>query len=282
MLFSVLGGLIAGLNWMVVLPVAALLLFLRWRKASMIAWLFAWWFGIFLVLQFGFAVPIPGSVVKLYMGIVTGSLIAYVLTDQQRIRQITGPLTSFLVERRYLPAMMLVALAIPGLVAYKIYADMTRKPQAPNFARTVHPAPPDSIDVHGTSYGLGTADNPYRALEETDPEAFAGRLEAGRKVYYENCFYCHGDLMSGDGMFAHALNPIPTNFQDPGTIAMLREAFLFWRIAKGAPGLPAEGGPWASAMPAWESFLSEEEMWDVVLFLYEFTEQRPRAVETHE
>jgi mono/diheme cytochrome c family protein len=60
---------------------------------------------------------------------------------------------------------------------------------------------------------------------------------------------------------------------------MLREAFLFWRISKGAPGLPEEGGPWQSAMPAWEQFLSEDEMWDVVLFLYEFTGSRPRAVE---
>lgn len=282
MLFSVLGGLFSGLNWIIVLPVVALLAFLRWRKASMIAWLVAWWFGLLAILRFGFAVPIPVSVIKLYMGIVTGSLIAYVLTDQERIRQVTRPLTAFMVERRHLPALGLVALAIPGLVAYKIYADMTRVPQAPNFARTVHPAPPDSIDVHGTSHPLGTADNPYRHLETEDPDAFHERLQAGRKVYYENCFYCHGDLMAGGGMFAHALNPIPTNFQDPGTIAMLREAFLFWRVAKGAPGLPSEGGPWASAMPAWENFLGEEEMWNVILFLYEFTEQRPRAVETHE
>ena len=98
-------------------------------------------------------------------------------------------------------------------------------------------------------------------IEESDPEAFAARIESGRSVYYENCFYCHGDLMAGDGMFIHGLNPIPTNFQDPGTIPMLREAFLFWRIAKGAPGLPEEGGPWQSAMPAWELFLTEEEMW---------------------
>jgi hypothetical protein len=30
-------------------------------------------------------------------------------------------------------------------------------------------------------------------------------------------------------------------------------------------------------MPAWEKFLSEDEMWDVILFLYDFTGQRPRA-----
>ena len=177
--------------------------------------------------------------------------------------------------------MAVVVLAIPALVAFRIYAGMTATPQAPFFARTVHPAPPDSITVHGADVALGTADNPYRDLETSNPAEFAERLADGRKIYYENCFYCHGDLMGGAGMYAHALNPIPTNFQDPGTIAMLREAFLFWRIAKGAPGLPEEGGPWQSAMPAWESFLTEEEMWNVILFLYDFTGYKPRAVELH-
>jgi hypothetical protein len=80
-------------------------------------------------------------------------------------------------------------------------------------------------------------------------------------------------------MFVHGLNPIPTNFTDKGTIAQLQETFLFWRIAKGGPGLPAEGGPWDSAMPAWEKILNEQEMWEVVLFLYDHTAQRPRAAE---
>jgi hypothetical protein len=34
-------------------------------------------------------------------------------------------------------------------------------------------------------------------------------------------------------------------------------------------------------MPAWEKFLTEEEMWEAVLFLYDFTAQRPRAREVH-
>jgi hypothetical protein len=32
-------------------------------------------------------------------------------------------------------------------------------------------------------------------------------------------------------------------------------------------------------MPAWEKFLKEEEMWEAILFLYDFTGQRPRARE---
>ena len=60
---------------------------------------------------------------------------------------------------------------------------------------------------------------------------------------------------------------------------MLQSSFLFWRIAKGGPGLPDEGTPWDSAMPAWEKFLSEEDMWSVILFLSDFTGFEPRSKE---
>ncbi|MCP3963484.1 MAG: cytochrome c [bacterium] len=269
------------MNWWIILAVVAVMLAARWRKAGMLAWAVAWLLGMWVAMRYGFVVPVPASVIKIYMGIVVLSLIAYVLTDKDRIAEFWGPIEAFVTEPRYRLLLAATVLLIPAAVAYQIYAGMTAIPNAPFFARTVHPAPPDSITVHGSELALGTADNPYRELEETSPEEFEQRLENGRKIYFQNCFYCHGDLMGGAGMYAHALNPIPTNFQDPGTIAMFREAFLFWRISKGAPGLPEEGGPWQSAMPAWESFLTEEEMWDVIIFLYDFTDYKPRAVEMH-
>ena len=64
-----------------------------------------------------------------------------------------------------------------------------------------------------------------------------------------------------------------------GTIPMLRETYLFWRIAKGGPGLPEEGGPWESAMPAWDKFLKEDEIWDAILFLYDYNGRSPRGRE---
>ncbi len=265
----------------ILLLVAVGLFALRFLKVRMLTWLAAWWFGMWAVVHFGFTVPVPMSVQKIYMGIITLSLLAYILADEERIEDVRRPVTAFMTEKKYTPMLLGTILAIPALVAFSIYAQMTAPVQPPSFGRTVHPAPPDSIIVHEQSFDIATMDNPYRDLEETDPEEFARRVANGREVYYANCFWCHGDLMAGDGMFAHGLNPIPTSFEDPNTIAMLREAFLFWRISKGAPGLPEEGGPWASAMPAWENFLDEDEMWNVVLFLYDFTEYRPRAVELH-
>lgn len=265
------------MTWSIVVPVLLVLVALRLLQPSMIVWLLAWWIALWVIFDFGFATPIPQSVVKLYMGIVTLALLAYVGSDPKRWRQVRDPTVRFLTEPKYLPALVVVVLAIPAALGAGIYLDATAPPRPPTFGRTIHPAPPNQITVHEEVHDLRTLENPFRGLEERNPEEFRRRVSEGRTVYYENCFYCHGDLMRGEGIFAPALNPIPTDFQDSGTIAQLQESFLFWRIAKGGVGLPEEAGPWMSAMPAWEQFLSTEEMWNVILFLYDFTEQRPRA-----
>ena len=56
---------------------------------------------------------------------------------------------------------------------------------------------------------------------------------------------------------------------------------MFWRIAKGGPGLPKESTPWNSAMPAWEDRLTEEQIWQAVYYLYETTGHPPRVMESH-
>jgi len=121
-------------------------------------------------------------------------------------------------------------------------------------------------------------DNPLRK----DQAAFRKHVAAGGEIYVRNCMYCHGDNLDGQGHFASGFNPPPANFQDPGTIAMLQEAYLFWRIAKGGPGLPKESTPWNSVMPAWEDRLTEEQIWQVITYLYDATGQQPRRWEaTH-
>ena len=263
--------------WWVALLLLAVQLVLWKRRAGTFLWTLASWFSVWAFLRFGFTVPIPQSVISLYMGIATLAAIAYVTSNRERLQRFFSPVERLCTEPRLRPVLLAVVLFLPALAAFGVYRGMNVKLEAPAFGRTIHPAPPDAITVHEKPLNLVTLDNPYRVLETKDPAAFQAHLANGRRVYYQNCFYCHGDDMRGDGMFAHGLNPIPTNF--PGTLAILQESFLFWRIAKGGPGLPEEGGPWDTAMPAWESFLTEEEMWDVVLFLYEFTGDRPRARE---
>jgi hypothetical protein len=263
----------------IVLAVLAVFGLLRFRRANLLMWAFAWWAGIYVLLRFGFTAPIPSSVISIYMGIATIAILAYVSSSQERREEVSGPLVRFMTDRRYTVALGAAVIAIPALAAANVYVQMNVPIQPPFFARTVHPASPTSISVHEKSVNLDAGENPFLALERSDPGEYRKHVENGRRVYYQNCVFCHGDNLAGNGMFVHALDPIPTNFADGATIANLRDTFLFWRVSKGGPGLPEEGGPWDTAMPAWEKFLTEEEMWDAILFLYDFTGEKPRARE---
>jgi mono/diheme cytochrome c family protein len=269
-------------NYPVLIGIAVVLFALRFARLNMLLWLIAWWVAVWVAVRFGVEPPMPASIVGMFMGIVTVGLIAYASSDADRLRNATTPIVRFIVDQRYKIPLVVVVLALPMLVGLKVYNDSKKSISAPVFGRTIHPAPPSTTNFKGKQVDLIAGHNPYRELEAGDPDAFAQHLANGRRVYYENCVFCHGDDMHGDGIFAHALDPIPANFAEPTTIAMLQETYLFWRIAKGAPGLPEEATPWASAMPAWENFLTEEEIWDVILFLYDHTGSRPRAREEHE
>ena len=262
---------------LVVLAVAAVFGLLRFRRANLLVWAIAWWVGIYVLLRFGFTAPIPASVISIYMGIVTLALLAYVSSSQERRNEVSSPLLRFMTEKRYTALLAATVVAIPALAAANVYVRMNAPLQPPLFSRTVHPGSPSQITVHDKKIDLDAGENPFRHLETSNPEEFRKHVENGRQVYYRNCVFCHGDNMAANGMFVHGLDPLPTNFHD--TIAQLRETFLFWRISKGGPGLPEEGGPWDTAMPAWEKFLKEEDMWDAILFLYDHTGTRPRARE---
>jgi hypothetical protein len=269
------------MNLVVVLAVAVAFGLLRLRRANLLVWAVAWWVGIYVVLRFGFTIPIPASVISIYMGIVSLAILAYLSSSDDRREEVFRPLVRFMTERRYTALLVATAVALPALAAANVYVQMNVPLEPPFFPRTIHPASPSEITVNDNRIQIDTGENPFRELETSNPDEFRRHVENGRQVYYRNCVFCHGDNLGGNGMYAHALNPIPTNFADGQTLPNLSETFLFWRIAKGGPGMPEEGAPWDTAMPAWEKFLKEEEIWDVILFLYDFTGQRPaiRALE---
>ena len=235
--------------------------------------------GSYLLLRFAVQPPIPSSVLGMYMFFIGVALLLFISSDEDRFAEFKRPLIALLTApERKLPRRAL-GMLLPLLAAFLGYAAAQTEVAPPAQQRTVHPAPPSEIDFKGKRIDVLTAENPFRHLEEEDPDAFHEHVAKGKQVYYRGCVFCHGDNLEGDGLYAHGLSPIPANLADPGTIAQLQESFLFWRIAKGGPGLPVEGTPWDSAMPAWEQFLDEDEIWDVILFLYDFTGARPRSWE---
>jgi len=267
------------MSWPIVLVVVAVMVACYIIKVGLLVWVAIWWLAVYTVVSYAVIPPLPSSIVGLIMAFVTISLLVYISTDELKLASVKEPVVRFMVDKKYTYHLIAVVFAIPVLVAARIFIGMYEPIEPPAVGRTIHPAPPQEMSFKGKQINLLRVENPYRVLEQSNPQEFVVHVEHGRRVYFENCVFCHGDRLGGEGIFAHGFEPKPANFVDPTTIAMLEEGFLFWRIATGGPGLPDESEPWNSAMPAWDQFLSEQEIWEVILFLYEFTEQRPRAKE---
>ncbi len=220
--------------------------------------------------------PVPSSVVFMYMSIALVGILMYVSDEERRWEKFKEPINRTLVddERRWLRRGLLVA--VPVLVGFLAFEQTRPRVEAPIELRSIHPAPPGEITFRNKRIQLTGLENPLRSRGSLEEHA-----ATGKRVYYQNCLPCHGDLLDGAGHFAHGFSPTPLSFVDPGTIAQVSESFVFWRVAKGGPGLPKEGTPWNSAMPAWESFLTEDEIWAVVIFLYQQAGRTPRVMEVH-
>ena len=181
--------------------------------------------------------------IALYLGITTLATLAYVTSDRERLRNFTAPLVRLCVEPGAAAGALRRGDPAAGAGGLRDLAEHERSARGAGFGRTIHPAPPDSITVHDKPFDLVTLDNPYRPLEKSDPAAFARHVANGKRVFYQNCVYCHGDAMRGDGMYAHGLNPIPTNFAEGGTIALLQERSSSGASARAAPGCPRRAVP---------------------------------------
>lgn len=230
--------------------------------------------GFYLLLRFAVQPPLPSTLVTMYMVTVVFALILYVASSEKTFREFNYPINLFLKEDKFKVPRLTAGIIIPLLAAWFTYSSMTPSYSPPAELRTVHPTPPGQIIVQGEEIKLSEARNPFRT-----PEKRKQAVEEGREIYFGNCMPCHGANLSGKGHWVKRLNPIPINFRDPGTIAMMTESFIFWRVAKGGIGLPDEGTPWNSAMPKWEEELTNEEMWKVVLYIYDETGFEPRSWE---
>jgi hypothetical protein len=218
---------------------------------------------------------VPKSVAFQYMATVFVGVLLYVSDNEDSWTLFKEPIQAALVEPRLRLVRVSGIAVITLLIGWITFGQVRTSVAAPPNLRSIHPAPPNDITFRGKTITLTGLNNPLRQ----HAESLAAYLVEGKEVYYQNCLPCHGDHLDGLGHFAEGFNPIPANFQDNGTIAQLTESFVFWRVAKGGPGLPREGTPWNSAMPKWEDFLTEHQIWTVVLFLYDQTGWKPRTWE---
>ena len=258
-------------------------LFATRRRIGTFASVALFFAAVVAYLQLGFNPALPATAIRIYLAVITAAGLVYVTSSEEMARDFWGPIRRTMTERKRLPILLALLLAIPLGVAWKTYASSLPTSAPPPKIRTVHPAPPSNVSFsppgapEAKTIDVITGQNPYRNLTG---DALAAKVAHGKQVYYENCFYCHGDTMSGDGHFVGGVKPPPpANFNDQSVLPMLTETFLFWRISKGGPGLPPEGTPFDSTMPQWEKMLSEDDIWSVILYLYDYTGYTPRSQE---
>jgi mono/diheme cytochrome c family protein len=109
----------------------------------------------------------------------------------------------------------------------------------------------------------------------TIPESLAN----GRELYAQNCAACHGENGAGDGVFADDLatsgesymqtlsgsqemnQQTPADFTDPKRMLGASPALFQGKILRGGMG---------TGMPMWGSIFTEQQIWDLVSYLYSF------------
>ncbi|PIQ96567.1 MAG: cytochrome C [Nitrospinae bacterium CG11_big_fil_rev_8_21_14_0_20_56_8] len=262
---------------------------LRLKPPMALRALYVWGMGFYFYESILYP-PVPWTLFITYMTMWSIGTFLYISQDPLTFREFRAPIVKVIVGD-YKLARMVIFVALPFLVGFGTYKALYPHFEEPVELRTVHPAPPATTRVHGKNYTLEGLNNPFRTDEQdnykdsfpfldADKQEYMKSVTEGGTIFFQNCHFCHGDQLNGLGMFSHVFNPTPANFIDPGTIAMLRESFLFWRVSKGGPGLPNESTPWSSAMPPWEEHLKTEEIWKVILFEYWYTGWHPRTFDT--
>ena len=115
----------------------------------------------------------------------------------------------------------------------------------------------------------------YIWKSNTTPESLAN----GRDLYSQNCAACHGERGGGDGVFAddlaasgeasmqtmtgadNMMMQTPVDFTNVTRMLGASPALLQGKILRGGMG---------TGMPMWGSIFTEEQIWDLIAYLYSF------------
>ncbi|MEE9594406.1 MAG: cytochrome c [Candidatus Hydrothermarchaeales archaeon] len=97
---------------------------------------------------------------------------------------------------------------------------------------------------------------------------FGGDASLGESIYASQCALCHGEDGDGKGPAAKGLEPAVADFSNEAWMQRERDVHFFYSIMKGVE---------QSDMPAFEDRLSEEDVWDVIAYIREFTGEEGKS-----
>ena len=131
--------------------------------------------GSYLVYQYGIRPPIPASILFMFMVVTVSAVLLYVSLDNESLEEFLRPILTVIRDDRWKIVRWAFMIAIPLVAGYIVYDKTVPKIEPPITVRSVHPAPPGSINVRGKTYDLRTLENPLRK----DTANLAKHVKAG-------------------------------------------------------------------------------------------------------
>jgi len=195
----------------------------------------------------------------------------------------------------------------PGKPSVPLYVTLRLDIDAPHEAPAVPETPPSARRGRPLAAGLSIpelqsahiyrANSPFQVFESLSSTSLTESekwdvvssiwrsnttyesLARGRELYAQNCAACHGEKGGGDGVFADELARAgeasmqsmagadgmlmqsPVDFTARGRMLGASPALLQGKILRGGMG---------TGMPMWGSIFTEEQIWDLVAYVYSF------------
>ncbi|MGB2591206.1 MAG: cytochrome c [Candidatus Acidiferrum sp.] len=84
----------------------------------------------------------------------------------------------------------------------------------------------------------------------------AAALASARVIYMDKCANCHGQTGKGDGPDAASYYPTPASLADASRMSRVTDGEIFYQISQGR-----------KPMPSFKKRLTEEQRWQLVLFV---------------
>jgi mono/diheme cytochrome c family protein len=93
-------------------------------------------------------------------------------------------------------------------------------------------------------------------LRKNPIQSSPAALAAARAIYFDKCVQCHGETGQGDGPDAAMYYPSPASLIDAKHMSGVTDGELFYEISQGR-----------KPMPSFKKRLTEEQRWQLVLFV---------------
>jgi len=93
-------------------------------------------------------------------------------------------------------------------------------------------------------------------LRKNPIQSSPAALAAARAIYLDKCVQCHGESGKGDGPDSAMYYPSPASLTDARRMSGVTDGELFYQISQGR-----------RPMPSFKKRLTEEQRWQLVLFV---------------